>query len=208
MKWSAVLGLHAVWIAVFLACPQSELHWAFAIVGTALVGAAGWAGLWDPRAPALRPSGRALGLGLVSGVLMTAATYPLYFAAISLWPPLAHIAGELYAGAPSPSWWGGGALALTVLYEELIWRELLFRLWPERWSPHLRWALCLTAYAAGQSGSGSWAVVALAFACGAVWTAQRMRCNNLWVPVVTHACWTMTILFAHPLVDAFPLAAD
>jgi membrane protease YdiL (CAAX protease family) len=57
----------------------------------------------------------------------------------------------------------------------------------------------LVTYALAQAGTGSWIVVALAFACGTFWTLQRYYTGSLLSPLISHLIWSQTVLLLYPV---------
>ena len=149
----------------------------------------------------LAPSRRGIVIGLVSGLLMTALTYPAFSLAAHLAPWLVTDVAKLYAGAT------GGSLAPAMLWvfviltaEEVLWRGMLFDALSKVATRRVALALAVLSYGAAQLGTGSWLVVAIALGCGTVWTLQRIVSGSVLCPLISHGIWTPTVLLAHPVV--------
>jgi membrane protease YdiL (CAAX protease family) len=149
----------------------------------------------------LRPSRRLLFIGFGSGLAMAGVTYLGYWLVIAVVPAVRPSVQQLFAlfwQPPGPVLQLHWLLAIVVA-EELLWRGLWPTLTDARRRPWLGAGVAVVLYAIGQSGSGSPMVVALAVACGAVWTAQRMWTRSLWPPLLTHAIWNLLVLVWFPL---------
>lgn len=149
----------------------------------------------------LRPTARALAVGVLSGVVMVTFTYALYpiVGARSDW--LLNQVASHYAALEAPP---GPLLALPVLVlvvfaEELVWRGLSIDVLPAEWPRSALIAASAALYALPQLASASFLVIALALVCGAIWSAQRVYSGGLVVPLVTHAIWSVTVFGLVPL---------
>jgi uncharacterized protein len=148
----------------------------------------------------LRPSARAIAIGVVVGVGMTLLTYPTFRLAAALWPDLRVSVHGLYAGAssttpPTAVAW----LVAIVLAEELLFRGVLpdlLQSWLAEGSAYL---LCWIVYGLAQYGPGSLIVVLMAVVCGAVWTLQRRYTASLWSPLIAHLIWTPVVIVLYPV---------
>ena len=155
-----------------------------------------------PRATAtwLRPTPRAIAIGLGFGVAMTALTYPVFHVVSALIPSLdAQVAG-LYHGARSTTL----PKALTWVVAIILAEELLFRgAWPaalQRFcGERAAYAISLVLYSLAQYGTGSWIVMLMALVCGTVWTAQRLWTGSLLSPLISHLIWSPTVILLYPV---------
>jgi uncharacterized protein len=148
----------------------------------------------------LRPSWRGVALGLLVGVAMTLATYPLYALGSWLYPGLRVDVAVLYAGARAGSLTEALPWVLAIIVaEELLWRGALLELLSTRLSPRLAMAISVATYAFAQAGSGSPIVALLAVACGTLWTLQRRLTCSLLSPLIAHLIWTPTVILFFPV---------
>ncbi len=167
--------------------------------------------LWrDPLTrPLLRPSAALLGLGLVAGLSMAAATWGLWVWAVQSVPELRPEVVQLYGilraeklSRPALA----ALLSVVASSEEIVWRgrilekcaraaERLTR--PRQLLPVVGHA---AFYGAAHLASGSWTLALVAFACGTVWGLLRVMQRSLWPAIVTHVLWDLLVLIAWPLV--------
>jgi len=148
----------------------------------------------------LRPTRRSVMFGVLFGLGMTLATYPLYALACAIAPRLRVDVAVLYAAAR------GASLAETlpwlvaiVVAEELLWRGALLELLSPRISPRGAMAISIATYTFAQAGTGSPIVALLALACGTLWTLQRQLAGSLLSPLIAHLIWTPTLILLAPL---------
>jgi uncharacterized protein len=149
-------------------------------------------------APTLR---RVLG-GLAVGAGMTLLTYPAYAALRAIVPELEARVAVLYSAARETSLAQALPWVLAIIVaEELLWRGALLALLARRMPPVWAMAISIASYAAAQLGTGSWIVVALALACGTLWTLQRHWTGSLLSPLIAHLIWTPTVILLHPVTS-------
>jgi membrane protease YdiL (CAAX protease family) len=174
----------------------------YAVVGpyACVVAAVSWAVYSEAVSHWLHPTWKAIWTGVAIGIGMTAATYPIYAFAAKLAPSLADDVRVLYSGAHT-----------TTLGRAMLWifaaacaEELLFRgAWPttlRHFMPApVAFFVSLVTYSLAQAGTGSWIVVALAFACGTFWTLQRYYTGSLLSPLISHLIWSQTVLLLYPV---------
>jgi hypothetical protein len=120
---------------------------------------------------------------------------------VALWPGIAPRIAILYGDLqvfPGPA---AGALVLlvAVVAEELVWRGLLVELLTPRLGPGWTCAAVSALYALPQVAAQTGVLVAVAFACGVVWTALRLAARNLVVPLVSHLVWSLVIFVLAPV---------
>lgn len=156
----------------------------------------------DPRAVQrwLAPHTRAVLIGLLVGVTMTALTYPVFRLAVALYPGLEPQVQGLYVGARSTTLPKALAWVVAIILAE----ELLFRgAWPaalqRRLPKNVAFLLSLVTYALAQLGTGSWIVVAVAGVCGSIWTVQRLYTGSLLSPLISHLIWSPTVILLYPV---------
>jgi membrane protease YdiL (CAAX protease family) len=148
----------------------------------------------------LRPSWRAVWMGVAIGVGMTALTYPVFQLAVHIAPSLDGAVRSLYSGARSTTL----AKALGWVVALVIAEELLFRgAWPATLRNYMSapaaFTVSLLMYGIAQLGTGSWIVMALAFVCGTLWTLQRRYSGSLLSPIIAHMIWTPTVILLYPV---------
>jgi membrane protease YdiL (CAAX protease family) len=156
----------------------------------------------NPRALGtwLRPTARAIAIGLGTGIAMTALTYPVFQVASALVPVLDTQVEVLYHGARSTTL----ARALGWTIPVILAEELLYRgAFPAALRPWLSELNCygvsLFFYALAQGGTGSWIVMAMAVVCGAIWSLLRVYTGSLVAPLIAHLIWTPTVIFLYPV---------
>lgn len=155
--------------------------------------------------PMLRISRRGLAWGLAVGMVMTASTYAGYPVAAGIDAGVATGVSDLYAqlelGHPVMAL---PLVSIVVAGEELLWRGVLLEgLTPgppyrQRWLASI--AIASGVYATAQLGFGSVLLVAVAFGCGAVWSALRLHTGELVAPLLAHGIWSAFVLWLVPLV--------
>lgn len=148
----------------------------------------------------LKPTKRAIWVGLAVGVGMTALTYPVFQLASMVYPELDGHVQSLYTGArsttlPKALCW---VIAL-VLAEELMFRGVLPDELSARMPERTAWAISLVVYALAQFGTGSFIVSLMALVCGAIWTWQRQYTDSLLSTVIAHLIWTPTVILLYPV---------
>jgi membrane protease YdiL (CAAX protease family) len=148
----------------------------------------------------LQPQVRPVLIGLAVGVLMTAATYPVFQLAAKLVPELDQTVKGLYSGARSTTLPKALAWVVTIIAAE----ELMFRgVWPhvlsQRMSQRAAYALSLATYVLAQFGTGSYIVALMALVCGAIWSVQRVWTNSLLSSFIAHLIWTPTVILLYPV---------
>jgi len=172
---------------------------------TGIAGCAAIALAWIVDAPALRerlaPAMRPAALGLAVGLAMVAATLLGWPPIERAFPPLGDALERAYR--PLADWPGARAalpvIALVVLAEELVWRGVLVEHLEARGPRAGRTALAAALYAGTQLTTGSLLLVAVALACGAVWTALRLHTRSLLAPLIAHLVWALAVFALRPL---------
>ncbi len=136
------------------------------------------------------------------GVLLVAATHVGYRIAVAGVPALELVVAELYRDiAARPPWLVTAlAIALVVAAEEVLWRGVAVEILGRRFSPRGVIALAPILYAVPQLIGGAWILLAAALALGLVFTAQRLRGENLTEPFLTHIIWSLSVFHVAPLV--------
>lgn len=149
----------------------------------------------------LRPSWSGAVFGLITGVAMSAATYPCYWLARTWFPFLEGEVSALYRGAqlgfsPTDIAW----LWVVIFTEEVLWRGRCYRAFAKHVSPAWAGTLSVVVYATAQLGAGSWIVSLLALTCGGVWMVLRAHTGGLLAPLVSHLVFTTTVIIVYPVV--------
>jgi membrane protease YdiL (CAAX protease family) len=148
----------------------------------------------------LRPTRRGVAVGLIVGVGMTLATYPLYALACAVYPGLRVDVAVLYGAAREASLAEALPWVLAIIVaEELLWRGALLELLAGRVSPVYAMALSVLSYCVAQAGTGSLIVTLLALVCGTLWTLQRHLTRSLLSPLIAHLIWTPTVILFVPV---------
>jgi hypothetical protein len=197
----ACVGAATAAMATALASASFANTW----LATGLAGAVAIALACFVDAPALRrrlePALAPVALGLGVGLAMVAATF-------LVWPPLERAMpalGEALAQAYRPLYdWPGArsavpVIALVVTAEELVWRGVLLEHLETRSAGARRIALAAALYASAQLATGSILIVCVALACGAAWTALRLRTGSLLAPLLAHLVWGLAVFVVWPL---------
>jgi uncharacterized protein len=148
----------------------------------------------------LRPTPRAITIGLGAGIAMTALTYPVFQVTSALVPGLDAQVQSLYTGARSTTLARALSWTVAIMFAE----ELLFRgTFPEALRPWISeynaYGVSLILYALAQGGTGSWIVMAMALVCGTIWTVLRAYTGTLVAPLIAHFLWTPTVIFLYPV---------
>lgn len=153
----------------------------------------------------LRPTRRGVAVGLLVGVGMTLATYPVYALAAALYPPLRGEVAVLYGAAHGARLAEAlGWVLVIIVAEELLWRGALLDALAPLVSPRPAMALSLLTYCVAQAGTGSWIVTALALVCGTLWTLQRHLTRSVLSSLIAHLIWTPTVILLLPVDTAPP----
>lgn len=139
--------------------------------------------------------------GAVTALLLAAGSWAFAPLAVSAVPALkTELQGLLgtLQWAPGPTR-ASPILLLTVVTEELVWRDCLVRLFPAR-TPGWQIVLaCTLTYAVPISVSGSWLLVLVALGLGPILVIQRLRSGTWMLPLVTHAAWSLLLFVVHPI---------
>jgi membrane protease YdiL (CAAX protease family) len=194
-----LLGVIVVWLLLMRSFGAGDIY---AVIGPYACGVSGLVIALRPRALRdwLRPSPRAIAVGVLVGVGMTLLTYPIFRLAAALWPGLSASVQGLYAGARSTTPAKAAAwLVAIVLAEELLFRGALPDVLSNWMTDRSAYLLSWLVYALAQYGTGSLIVVLMAAVCGAVWTIQRRFTASLLSPLVAHLIWTPMVIVLYPV---------
>jgi membrane protease YdiL (CAAX protease family) len=149
----------------------------------------------------LRVTPRAVISGLAVGAVMTVATYPVFDAAAALIPSLRGNVAYLYGAAATRTVLSSLPWVLVIVFaEEFLFRSALFEALGRRFRPALAIGGTVAAFAAAQSGTGSFIVVLMAIVCGAIWTVQRHALDSLLSPLIAHLIWTPVVILFKPVI--------
>jgi membrane protease YdiL (CAAX protease family) len=156
-----------------------------------------WWAAWHPYLRVrLRPSGRLVAAGVVTGL----GLYALTCAGAAVvrgtpWWPGVQEATALARGGISPAVAALLVAAVVAPAEEVLWRGAVFaratRWLGGGWRP-VAATTALDAVVVGLSGYPVLALAALA--CGAVWARQRQVTGSLVPGVVAHALWALLVV--------------
>jgi membrane protease YdiL (CAAX protease family) len=148
----------------------------------------------------LRPSVRAVLLGVLVGGLMAAATYLLYPLLTRVFPFIATDTAKLYAAFRAPSLVVAAvALVPVIVGEELVWRGVVQASLVERLGTSKGVAVAAVIYGLVHVPLGSPVLVAAALGCGLVWGALRATTGSLVPTLVSHLLWNALVLIWVPL---------
>jgi membrane protease YdiL (CAAX protease family) len=146
-------------------------------------------------------SAREAALGVGCGLAMAAATWSIYPLAAGALPGLDAQVRELYGEIAE---WPGRLralplLAAIVLVEECVFRGVLLDELLAKRSRAASVVLATAVYTAPQLASGSWVLMLLAAACGAIWSAQRAFAGSVAIPFLTHLIWDALVFVLWPV---------
>ncbi len=149
----------------------------------------------------LEPTARAVVSGLLVGVVMAAATYPVFDWVSSLVPGLrSHVAYLYRAAATRTVWQSLPWVVVIILAEEFLFRGALLEAFERRFRVVISGALCVVIYVLAQAGTGSGIVALMALVCGSIWTVQRHLTRSLLSPLISHLIWTPTVILLRPVL--------
>lgn len=143
--------------------------------------------------------GAVVGVGV--GVAMSVATWGLYPVATDLVPAIEIEVQRLYAllrQAPGPLH-AFPILVLVVFVEEVVWRGLAIEVFSRKRGPVAAVLIAGVTYVLPQVALGSPLLVAVAFVCGLVWGALRIRCGGLLAPLLAHWIWDLLVFVLFPV---------
>jgi membrane protease YdiL (CAAX protease family) len=146
-------------------------------------------------------SSRSVVTGLVVGIAMAAATWLLYPISIELVPSIGVEVPKLYAllrQPPGPVW-AFPALVLVVTAEELVWRGLGIDVFSRHTSASTAVLLSAVLYTLPQVAFRSPLLVVVAFLCGVVWGALRVRSKGLTAALLAHLVWDLLVFVLFPV---------
>ena len=202
---AAAIALSVGWAVTFVAAVEQDRLYPMLGTAAAVAVVASLALSSSVRA-SLRPTVRVVVLGFLAGVVLVVATHLGHALLVDHVPGLGDDVARLYGvAAVTPA--RMAVVILIAVAEELLWRGLLLdALQQRRW---LRWpgagldvpavVAAAVVYGVAQAGPRSvWLVVA-GVGLGVVWGLMGLRFRGLWMPIVAHLVWTLTVLGAWPL---------
>lgn len=140
-------------------------------------------------------------VGVGVGLAMAGATWALYPLAVSIVPELETKVGWLYQMLrqhPGPAK-AFLLLLAVVLAEELVWRGVLMDWLLPRFGIARAVMFSSLLYVLPQVAFRSLTLVAVAFACGVVWSTLRATTRSIWPPLLAHLVWDVLVFVAYPL---------
>jgi membrane protease YdiL (CAAX protease family) len=194
-----LVGLVSVWFLLMRQFGGSDIYSVLGPYALAVV-----AVLWLLRphkvAYWLTPELKPIVIGVVIGVAMTLATYPVFHLAARWIPGLDSYVGALYrSAATAPLHVELGWVAVIIVAEELLWRGCVLEALERKLPATPALLACVAVYTLAQLGSGSWVVGAMAAVCGLIWTLERKWTDSLLAPLISHLIWTPTVILLHPV---------
>ncbi|HVZ88678.1 MAG TPA: CPBP family intramembrane glutamic endopeptidase [Polyangia bacterium] len=167
--------------------------------GTAItLGILGVALEWSSLRGLLKLRPLPLSAGLLVGVGMTLATYPLYRLLPMLAPQMARDTVRLYARL-GPSSLLSLALVPAVVGEEVVWRGVIQGSLVRRFGNATAVPLGAVVYALAQIPVRSPVLVFAALVCGLAWGSLRAMANSLIATIVAHLLWSEVLFLFVPL---------
>ena len=97
-----------------------------------------------------------------------------------------------------------GVIALVLIFltspcEEIFWRGFLQRWAMHRYGGHKGWLLASCLYAGVHVASGNLMLTGAALVAGLFWGYVYLRTQSLYVCIVSHAVWTVSMFLLWPL---------
>ena len=160
-----------------------------------------------PIASGDEPLATAVGVGVMSGVALWAAT--LAFVAVAVrWQPFRTAVADRYARAAEVSLPAAVAISLLIAVpgEELFWRNLAQRRFGVS-SEMLGAVAAWLGYVAANVASGSLPFVAGAIVGGAVWGGLAWWTGGIAASLASHGVWTTMMLVRPPSSGRAPVEA-
>lgn len=160
-----------------------------------------------PIASGDEPLATAVGVGVMSGVALWAAT--LAFVAVAVrWQPFRTAVADRYARAAEVSLPAAVAISLLIAVpgEELFWRNLAQRRFGVS-SEMLGAGAAWLGYVAANVASGSLPFVAGAIVGGAVWGGLAWWTGGIAASLASHGVWTTMMLVRPPSSGRAPVEA-
>ena len=88
---------------------------------------------------------------------------------------------------------------ITSPCEEFFWRGWIQKKLMQQFTPITGWWLGAVLYAVVHVASGNFMLVMAAFMAGLFWGFLYWKTKNLWICVISHAVWTVSIFLLFPI---------
>lgn len=88
---------------------------------------------------------------------------------------------------------------ITSPCEELFWRGWVQKILMQRFTPMTGWLFGAIAYALVHIASGNFMLIMAALIAGLFWGGLYWKTKNLWICVISHALWTVSIFLLWPI---------
>lgn len=140
-------------------------------------------------------------VGVVTGLVMSLATWALYPLSGELVPQIHTEVPKLYAllrQTPGPVA-AFPVLVVVVLAEECVWRGLAIDLFARGRPGAATVFLSAVVYTFPQIAFRSPLLVVVAMACGLVWGALRIQTRGLVAPLIAHLTWDLLVFVLYPV---------
>ena len=140
-------------------------------------------------------------VGVVTGLVMSLATWALYPLSGELVPQIHTEVPKLYAllrQTPGPVA-AFPVLVVVVLAEECVWRGLAIDLFARGRPGAATVFLSAVVYTLPQIAFRSPLLVVVAMACGLVWGALRIQTRGLVAPLIAHLTWDLLVFVLYPV---------
>lgn len=189
-------------VAWLAAGASTRIFGIWAAIGSAalVLGAVTLAFDWAASRDSLRPTARAVLVGLAAGALMSLCTYLVYPFALRIAPFIADDTAFLYAAfRVPPAAVASLMLVPVILGEELVWRGAVQGALVRRFGPMRGVALAAALYGLAVAPLGVPILIVVAFACGLAWGALRQKSASLVPPLLAHLLWDLLVLVWLPL---------
>jgi membrane protease YdiL (CAAX protease family) len=140
-------------------------------------------------------------VGVVTGLVMSLATWALYPLSGELVPQIHTEVPKLYAllrQTPGPVA-AFPVLVVVVLAEECVWRGLAIDLFARGRPGASTVFLSAVVYTFPQIAFRSPLLVVVAMACGLVWGGLRIQTRGLVAPLIAHLTWDLLVFVLYPV---------
>lgn len=159
--------------------------------------------LWlqPDRKKELQFNRQAIGLGLLSAVLLYVIFWAGKMVSTSLFPFAGHQIGGIYDKGTGTSMW---TIALLLLFitgpsEEIYWRGYLQKNLMRRFGGWQGWLLATALYAGVHIWSFNFMLIGAAGVAGAFWGFMYWRLKNLAPVIISHSIWSMVVFAVFPM---------
>jgi len=159
--------------------------------------------LWlqPDRKKELQFTSKAIGLGLVSAVLLYMIFWTGKMVSTTLFPFADHQIAGIYDKGTGTSMW---VIALLLVFitgpsEEIYWRGYLQKNLMRRFGSWQGWLLATTLYAGVHIWSFNFMLVGAAGVAGAFWGFMYWRLKNMAPVIISHSLWSMVVFAVFPM---------